>query len=80
MSLNPASASASAAFSAGAAFPDAKLTININAFNGNTTNFNRGPAPRPKSMLAITPVQPMRELPSFTSTSTNFRPGMIGPL
>lgn len=80
MSLNPspASASASAAFSA--AFPDAKLTFNINAFNGNKTNFGGGSAPRPKSMLAITPVQPMRELPSFTSTSTISRPGMIGPL
>ncbi len=79
MSLNPSPASASVAFAA-AAFPDAKLTFNINAFNGNTTNFNRGPAPRPKSMLATTPVQPMRELPSFTSTSTISRPGMIGPL
>jgi hypothetical protein len=31
----------------------AKLSININAFNGNTTNFNR---PRPKNANA--PVQP----------------------
>jgi hypothetical protein len=79
MSLNPAPASASAAFAAAAA-PDAKLTFNINAFNGNTTNFNRCSAPRPKSMLAATPVQPMRNFPSFTSTSTNSRPGMIAPL
>ncbi len=78
MSLNPSPASA--AFLS--VSPDAKLTININAFNGNTTNFNRGPAPRPKSMFATTPVQPMRDFQSFTSTSTstNSRPGMIGPL
>lgn len=37
----------------------AKLTININAFNGNTTNFNR---PRPKHANA--PVQPAIMVPS----------------
>ena len=37
----------------------AKLSININAFNGNTTNFNR---PRPKNVNA--PVQPPTFLPS----------------
>ena len=38
---------------------EAKLSININAFNGNTTNFNR---PRPKNVNA--PVQPPTFLPS----------------
>ena len=39
--------------------PSAKLSFNINAFNGNTTNFR----PSPKSV----PVQPRGELP-FNST------------
>ncbi len=44
---------------------DSKLTININAFNGNTTNFNR---PRPKNVNA--PVQPPPLLPSRTLMPT----------
>ena len=75
MSLNPAFSS-----SAAAAAPDAKLTFNINAFNGNKTNFGGGSAPRPKSMMAATtPVQPMHDVPSMTTT-TKPRPGMIMPM
>ena len=76
MSLNPAFSSSAAA----AAAPDAKLTFNINAFNGNNTNFGGGSAPRPKSMMTTTiPVQPMRDVPSMTTT-TKPRPGMIMPM
>ena len=49
---------------------DAKLTININAFNGNTTNFNR---PRPKNVNA--PVQP----PTFIQ-SRPLIPNMMTPM
>ncbi len=54
MSLTPFSASDSAFASESS--PSAKLSFNINALNGNTTNFNRCPAPTPK--LTISPVQP----------------------
>jgi hypothetical protein len=78
MSLNPAFSSSS---SSSAAAPDAKLTFNINAFNGNNTNFGGGSAPRPKSMMATTtPFQPMRDVPSMTTTTTKPRPGMIMPM
>jgi hypothetical protein len=76
MSLNPA-------FSSSAAAPDAKLTFNINAFNGNKTNFGGGSAPRPKSMMATTtPFQPMRDMPLLfpSTTPTKPRPGMIMPM
>jgi hypothetical protein len=80
MSLNPAFSSASAIAIASAA-PDAKLTFNVNAFNGNKTNFGGCSAPRPKSMMtATTPVQPMRDVPSMTTTTTKPRPGMIMPM
>ena len=80
MSLNPAFSSA-AAFAIADAAPDAKLTFNINAFNGNNTNFGGGSAPRPKSMMTTTiPVQPMRDMPSMTTTTTKPRPGMIMPM
>ena len=73
MSLNPSSFAASAA--ADSASPDAKLTFNINAFNGNTTNFNRGRSgPSPKS--AIIPVQPS----NFPARHTLLRPGMMAPM
>lgn len=52
MSLTPSSSSSAFA----SEHPSAKLSFNINAFNGNTTNFNRCPAPKPMSMT--TPVQP----------------------
>jgi hypothetical protein len=75
MSLNPALSSASAAV---AVAPDAKLTFNINAFNGNKTNFGGGSAPKPKSMTA--PVQPMRDMPLLFPLTTKPRPGMTVPL
>lgn len=77
MSLNPAFSSASACATATDAAPDAKLTFNVNAFNGNKTNFGGCSAPRPKSMMTTTiPVQPMRDVPSMTKP----RPGMIMPM
>jgi len=78
MSLNPALSSATAA--AVATAPDAKLTFNINAFNGNKTNFGGGPAPKSKSMMATNPVQPMRDMPSLFPLTTKPRPGMTVPL
>lgn len=56
---------------ADATTPDAKLTFNINAFNGNTTNFNRQPRPSPKSMIR-NPSQP-RDFPAA-------RPGLFMPM
>jgi hypothetical protein len=78
MSLNDSFSSAEGRLSA----PDAKLTFNINAFNGNKTNFGGGSAPRPKSMTNPTtaPVQPMHNVTLFTSTMTKPRPGMIMPM
>lgn len=63
---------------AAASSPDSKLTFNISAFNGNTTNFNRCPAPKSNS-VSVTPVQPNREPTMFTN-NTRPRPGMIAPL
>ena len=78
MSLNPFSASASASDSAFASeSPSAKFSLNINAFNGNTTNFNRGPAP--KARMSVSPVQPRdAPIPSFGSTLR--RPGTMMPM
>ncbi len=82
MSLNPnfSASSSAAAFAA----PDAKLSFNINAFNGNTTNFGKCAAPAPKSMTLTltstptpTPTQPRIE--PFLSNTTR-RPGMIIPM
>ena len=54
--------------------PCAKLSININAFNGNTTNFG----PRPKSLMISTqPHQPHQELPSFSRKPS---PGSMMPM
>jgi hypothetical protein len=53
----------------------AKLSFNINAFNGNTTNFNRGPAPKPKSLHT----QPTTK-PAFGSLGSNLYPGMMRPI
>ena len=61
MSLNPSFACCDAATVA----PDAKFSLTINAFNGNTTNFNRCPAPNPKSSLPM-PIQPRNDPISFT--------------
>ena len=71
MSLNPDFSAASASTA-----PDAKLTFNVNAFNGNTTNFGRCATPKPKAMA---PVQPMGELP-FPTFGTPRRPGTIMPM
>jgi len=78
MPLNPAFSTSAAS----AAAPDAKLTFNINAFNGNKTNFGGGSAPRPKSMTNPTtaPVQPMRDMPLLFPLTTKPRPGMTVPL
>lgn len=62
MSLNPT-------FPSVAASP--KLTININAFNGNTTHFNT--RPRPKNA----PVQPRAAAASFSSMPS--APMMVMP-
>jgi len=78
MSLNDSFSSACA--TATDAAPDAKLTFNINAFNGNKTNFGGGPAPKSKSMMATNPVQPMRDMPSLFPLTTKPRPGMTVPL
>lgn len=78
MSLNPSSAFCVSCACATATAPDAKFTLNINAFNGNTTNFNRCPAP--KSSALVTPIQP-RDAPPTTFTVPSFRtPGLVRPL
>jgi hypothetical protein len=55
--------------------PCAKWSFNINAFNGNTTNFNRA-CPSPKLAVPL-PVQPRQEVPSFSPKPMS---GMIRPL
>ena len=57
--------------------PSSKLSLNINAFNGNTTNFNRCPAPKPKSLPM--PVQPLSNPPLFNRDIIR-KPGMILPM
>ncbi len=75
MSLNPSSASDSSGFVSEP--PCAKLTFNINAFNGNTTNFNL--APKKKAMPTTIPIQPQNaDMPSFGRPTRS--PGMIMPL
>ncbi len=69
MSLNPNSSESSFASEQ----PCAKLSFNINAFNGNTTNFNRGPAP--KSL----PTQPTTK-PTFGSLGSKLSPGVARPM
>ena len=71
MSLNPD-------FSACAVAPDAKLSFNINAFNGNTTNFGKCAAPVPKS-LSPTPSPTQPRIEPFLPNTTR-RPGMIMPM
>ena len=66
MSLNPNSSETSFASEQ----PCAKLS-----FNGNTTNFNRGPAPKPKSLP-----KPPTTKPAFGSLGSNLSPGMIRPM
>ena len=69
MSLNPSFACCAA--------PDAKFSLNISAFNGNTTNFNRCQAPKPKSSLPM-PVQPSGSPVMFTAPLRTT--GLIRPL
>ena len=86
MSLNPftpASASATrcvattdCVFASDA--PSAKLSFNISAFNGNTTNFNKC-APPPSSKLSAVPVQP-QEGPSFSTGNKRIGTGMMMPM
>lgn len=73
MSLNHAFACCAAT----AAAPDAKFSLNISAFNGNTTNFNRCPAPKAKSSLPM-PVQPRDAPVMFTAPLRTT--GLIRPL
>lgn len=74
MSLNPSSASDSGFASEP---PCAKLTFNVSAFNGNTTNFNI--APKKKAMLTTMPIQPQdASMPSFGRPVRS--PGMIMPM
>ena len=75
MSLNPSSLSESAFASES---PSAKLSFHINAFNGNTTNFNRGPSPKSISTSVI-PVQPQK-LPSFHSSLVSRPIGSTMPM
>ncbi len=73
MSLNP-----SPSFCATAITPDAKFSVNIHAFNGNTTNFNRCPAP--KSSALVKPIQPI-DAPPSTFTVPAFRTnGLVRPM
>ncbi len=73
MSLNPD-------FSAvDASSPCAKLSFNINAFNGNTTNFNRA-CPSPKTTVPLPmPVQPRQEVP-VSWTPLKPTSGLIRPM
>lgn len=66
MSLNPT-------FPSVAASP--KLTININAFNGNTTHFNSRPLPKNGP---IQPRAPLVAAASFSSIPT--APTMVFPM
>lgn len=52
-----------------------KLSISINAFNGNTTNFNRCPRPTSKSVIAS--IQPRQEVPVFSNL---FKSAIVRPM
>jgi len=70
MSLNPNSSETSFASEE----PCSKFSLNINAFNGNTTNFNRCPAP--KSL-------PLSVQPKTKPTTTGFgsmTAGLVRPM
>ncbi len=70
MSLNPNSSETSFASE-----PSAKFSLNINAFNGNTTNFNRCPAPKSLPF----PTQPTTK-PTFGNFSGSMTAGLVRPL
>ncbi len=44
--------------------PSSKFSLNINAFNGNTTNFNRCPAPK-----STNPRQPLTNISFINNKS-----------
>ena len=56
--------------------PSAKLSLNISAFNGNTTKVFVG-RPSPKSS-SVVPVQPSTL--SWNTMATNVKPGRIMPM
>ncbi len=79
MSLNPNFSDFGASASASA--PSAKFTININAFNGNTTVFNRNP-PRPSAKAFSSAIHPV-EMPAnrhLPTIAPSLRPGMFTPM
>ncbi len=45
--------------SSSSTMPSAKLSFNINAFNGNTTNFNRASYPSPSPKASAPQHEPM---------------------
>ncbi len=69
MSLN-------AEFSSGSI--ESKFSMSINAFNGNTTNLNRCPAPKSKSLILSTPPVQPHDFPLHSINT--FRPNMLRPL
>lgn len=70
MSLNPNSSETS--FSSES--PCAKLSFNINAFNGNRTNFNRCPSPKQ------VPVQPATKPSSLNFGGGSNKVGLVRPM
>lgn len=58
--------------------PCAKLTLNISAFNGNTTKVNVG-RPSPKSFATSNPSQP-KTAPWNTTTTTQIPVGLMRPM
>ncbi len=72
MSLNPNSSETSFASEASCA----KFFLNINTFNGNTTNFNRCPAPKSLPL----PIQPKTN-PTFGSFGGgSITAGLVRPM
>ena len=61
MSLNslPLSCDDISSCSSSSTMPSAKLSFNINAFNGNTTNFNRASCPNPSPKASAPQREPM---------------------
>ena len=53
--------------------PSAKFSMTINAFNGNTTNFNRRPSPK------SAPVQPATN-PPCRNLGSNLSAGLLRPM
>lgn len=70
MSLNPNSSETY--FSSES--PCAKLSFNINAFNGNKTNFNRCPSPKQ------VPVQPATKPSSVNFSGSSIAVGLVRPM